>query len=85
MFATASQLIGLAFIVAGSIVLAGVGGFLLGAGVTAIYVGLAADRDVGKAIDTITQAVECFNQRGVGRQLRLACRLLRRRLSNAKC
>jgi hypothetical protein len=45
LFATASQLIGLAFIVAGSIILAGVGGFLLGAGCVAIYVGLAADRD----------------------------------------
>ena len=45
MFATASQLIGLALVVAGTIVLAGVGGFLIGVGCVAVYVGAAADRD----------------------------------------
>jgi hypothetical protein len=45
MFGTASQLVGLAFVVAGSVILAGLGGFLLGVGVSAVYVGLAADRD----------------------------------------
>jgi hypothetical protein len=45
MFATASQLLGLASIIAGGLLLAGLGGFLIGAGCVAIYVGLAADRD----------------------------------------
>jgi hypothetical protein len=45
MFGTASQLVGLALVMAGCIVLAGLGGFLLGLGAAAIYVGLAADRD----------------------------------------
>ena len=44
MFGTASQLVGLALVVAGSVILAGFSGFLLGLGVVAVYVGLAADR-----------------------------------------
>jgi len=43
MFGTASQLVGLAFVVAGSVILAGLGGFLIGAGVAAVFVGLAAE------------------------------------------
>jgi hypothetical protein len=44
MFATVAQLAGLAGLVAAGIIIAGVGGFILGVSVVCLYVGLAADR-----------------------------------------
>jgi hypothetical protein len=41
---TALQLLGLGLTVAGLVVLAGVGGALIGAGVAVVYVGLAGER-----------------------------------------
>lgn len=44
MFATASQLLGLVGLIAGGIILAGLGGFIVGASCVALYVGVAAER-----------------------------------------
>jgi hypothetical protein len=41
---TALQLLGLGLIIAGAVVVAGVGGALIGAGIAATYVGLAGER-----------------------------------------
>lgn len=41
---TALQLVGLCLIVAGSALVAGVGGALIGAGIAVGYIGLAGDR-----------------------------------------
>ena len=43
MLATVAQLLGLACMVAGAVVVAGFGGGLIGAGVAVVYVGLAAE------------------------------------------
>jgi len=40
---TALQILGLALVVAGLVVIAGVGGALLGAGVSVVYLGLAGE------------------------------------------
>jgi len=40
---TALQILGLVLVVAGLVVIAGVGGALLGAGVSAVYLGLAGE------------------------------------------
>ena len=44
MIASALQIAGLVAAIAGLALLAGLGGFVLGAGVSLVYVGLAADR-----------------------------------------
>lgn len=45
MFATAVQLAGLAGLVAAGLLIAGVGGFILGVSLVCLYVGVAAERD----------------------------------------
>lgn len=44
MFATITQLAGLAGLVVAGVLIAGVGGFVLGVSLVCLYVGVAADR-----------------------------------------